>query len=85
MSIIAINCASPSIFERAHTLLQRFLPTVDTQGIHASELKNLPDHLLLDIGIDPRNVPCSLDQVIARPDLAHDGVVRAAARTIAKS
>ncbi len=85
MSVIAINRLSPSIVERAHALLQRLLPAEDTKGRLYKDLKDLPDHLLLDIGIDPRHTPLSLHEVIARPDLAHGGVVTTAFRTVAKS
>jgi hypothetical protein len=49
------------------------------------ELKALPDHLLLDIGVDPRDVPFNVAGEISRPDLAHSGPGTAAFRTIAKS
>ena len=45
----------------------------------------LPDHLLLDIGVDPRDVPFNVAGEIARPDLAHSGPATATFRTIAKS
>ena len=34
------------------------------------ELTSLPDHMLLDIGIDPRSVPNPAGEMLARPDLA---------------
>jgi uncharacterized protein YjiS (DUF1127 family) len=85
MSIIAIPHASPSITERVQTLLQRLFARESAQGRLYKDLRNLPDHLLLDIGIDPRDVPNRTDGVIARPDLAHGGVVTMAFRTVAKS
>ena len=85
MSVIAIHSASPSIVERVQALLQRLIKTEGAQGRFYKDLKNLPDRLLLDIGIDPRSTPLSLDEAIARPDLAHGGVVGAQHRTAAKS
>ncbi len=66
-------------------LLKRAFAARFAQGRQYSELKELPDHLLLDIGIDPRCAPVSLQEAIARPDYAHGGVVLAHARTVARS
>ena len=85
MSVIAIHRASPSIVERVQALFQRLIETEGAQGRLYTGVKNLPDHLLLDIGIDPRSTPLSLDEAIARPDLAHGGVVGAQHRAAAKS
>ncbi len=85
MSVIAIHRVSPSIAERVLALLQRLIETEGAQGRLYKDLRNLPDHLLLDIGIDPRGAPLSLDEAIARPDLAHGGVVAAKHRAAAKS
>ncbi len=85
MSVIAINRISPSIVERAHAVLQRLFPAEETTGRLYKDVKDLPDHLLLDIGIDPRHTPLSLHEVIARPDLVHGGVVTSGFRTVAKS
>jgi len=49
------------------------------------ELASLPDHLLLDIGVDPRNVPNPAGEIISRPDLARDGLVPPIWRSTAKS
>ena len=85
MSVIAIHRTSPSIVERVQALLQRLSKTEGTQSRLYKDLKNLPDHLLLDIGIDPRRTPLSLDEAIARPDVAHGGLVAAQHRSAAKS
>jgi uncharacterized protein YjiS (DUF1127 family) len=85
MSIIAIHHASPSIAERLHTLLQRLFPAETAQGRLYKDLRNLPDHLLLDIGIDPRDVPKNAGAMIDRPDLAQSGFAAAELRTAAKS
>ena len=65
--------------------LKRLFATNKAQGRHHVELKDLPDYLLLDIGIDPRSAPLSLEEAVARPDLAHGGVVSANLRTAARS
>ncbi len=65
--------------------LKRLFAAKGAQEHLYTELKDLPDHLLLDIGIDPRNVPQSLDEAIARQDLAHGGVVSAQHRAVARS
>jgi len=49
------------------------------------ELSSLPDHLLVDIGIDPRWVPNQAGEIISRPDLTRDGVVVPIWRSTAKS
>lgn len=65
--------------------LTRLFSAARVQERLYTELKDLPDHLLIDIGIDPRSVPLSLNEAIARPDLAHGGVVTAHGRVAAKS
>jgi uncharacterized protein YjiS (DUF1127 family) len=49
------------------------------------ELASLPDHLLLDIGVDPRCVPHPAGEIIARPDLTRTGLVPPVWRSTAKS
>jgi hypothetical protein len=49
------------------------------------EVVALPDHLLLDIGIDPRSVPNPAAEEISRPDLARSGLVPPLWRSTAKS
>jgi hypothetical protein len=49
------------------------------------ELASLPDHLLVDIGIDPRRVPNPAGEIIARPDLTRNGLVAPIWRSTAKS
>ena len=65
--------------------LKRLFAAKGKQGRLHTQLKDLPDHLLLDIGIDPRSAPISVHEAIARPDFAHGGVVRANLRTAAMS
>ena len=85
MSIAAFAPASPSLIERAHALLALLFASHPSKGRRHRSLKNLPDHLLLDIGIDPRNVPTNTEQEIARPDMAHRGLTGLVFRTVAKS
>ncbi len=85
MSRIALNPVSPTISERLHALQERLFAGKSRQKRPYTDLKSLPDHLLLDIGVDPRSVPCSADDVIARPDLLYTGPAAAVFRTAAKS
>ncbi len=66
-------------------LVKSILSASVAQARQYTQLKELPDHLLLDIGVDPRSAPVSLQEAIARPDYAHGGVVLAHARTVARS
>jgi hypothetical protein len=85
MSVVAFTPASNSIGARLHALLTHLVPEKTSHGRLYRDLKNLPDHLLLDIGIDPRNVPGNTEAEIARPDLVHRGVGATVFRTVAKS
>jgi hypothetical protein len=49
------------------------------------ELASLPDHLLIDVGIDPRWVLSRDGEIISRPDLTRDGRVMPIWRSTAKS
>lgn len=49
------------------------------------ELASLPDHLLIDIGVDPRWVPNPAGELIARPDLSHSGLATPVWRSASKS
>lgn len=49
------------------------------------ELASLPDHLLVDIGVDPRWVPNLTGEIISRPDLARSGLAAPIWRLTAKS
>ena len=85
MSVLTVEHKSLSFAWHLPAFLKRFFAAKETQGRLYAELKDLPDHLLLDIGIDPRNVPQSLDEAIARQDLVHGSVVAAQYRAAAKS
>ena len=85
MSILAFEHKSLPFSWHLPEFLNRLFAAKVEQGRLYTEMKDLPDYLLLDIGIDPRNIPQSLDEAIARQDFAHGGVVSAHHRTIAKS
>ena len=57
MSAITLSHASPSLSDRLHALVSRVFAGRSAQGRLYGGLKDLPDHLLLDIGVDPRKVP----------------------------
>ena len=85
MSITATRPVSFAIAARLRTLQERLFAGKGPQGRLYRDLIDLPDHLLLDIGVDPRSVPSSADDVIARPDLLYTGPAAAVFRTAAKS
>jgi hypothetical protein len=85
MSAIAFNTASPAIGPSLRALFHRLFSAGGPQGRLYKNLKDLPDHLLLDIGVDPRDVPVSGEGGIARPDLAYLGLGAMEFRTAAKS
>lgn len=85
MSVLTFEHKPFGLDWQAPAFLRRLFATEKTPGRRHVELNDLPDHLLLDIGIDPRSAPLSLEEAVARPDLAHGGVVSANLRTAAKS
>jgi hypothetical protein len=85
MSAIAINPASLAFGQSLTALFHRLFSVSGPQGRLYRDLKSLPDHLLLDIGVDPRDVPLSGEIGIARPDLVSSGQGAMGFRTAAKS
>jgi uncharacterized protein YjiS (DUF1127 family) len=85
MSTITFTPASPAISSSVRALFRWPLAAVRPQGRLYRSLKDLPDHLLLDIGVDPRDVPGNSDQVNARPELLWHGATAKTSRTTAKS
>jgi uncharacterized protein YjiS (DUF1127 family) len=85
MSAITFNPASSATGISPRALFHRLFAAQYPQGRLYRNLKDLPDHLLLDIGVDPRDVPARAEGVIARPDLVYLGVNAAGLRTAAKS
>ena len=60
MSVLTFEISSPSIVSRIAEYVQQLLHTQSAQLRNYDELKTLPDHLLLDIGVDPRDVPSNI-------------------------
>jgi uncharacterized protein YjiS (DUF1127 family) len=85
MSVLTFESTSPSLISRLPELWRQLWKANNPQVRDYSDLKALPDRLLLDIGVDPRDVPSNVAGEIARPDLAHSGPATAAYRIIAKS
>ena len=76
MSITAARPVPFSLAGRAHALLLQLFAGKHAQGRLYRDLRDLPDYLLLDIGVDPRDVPVRAGEVGARPDLLwHDATV----------
>lgn len=74
--------------ERWWALLRRLLAASEQNSRRwrlPREVVSLPDHILLDIGIDPRCVPNPAAEEISRPDLAFNGLVPPRYRSTAKS
>jgi uncharacterized protein YjiS (DUF1127 family) len=85
MSAITFSPASSATGISARALFHRLIAAQRPQGRLYRSLKDLPDHLLLDIGVDPRDVPARTETLIARPDLAFKRIGAAGLRTAAKS
>jgi uncharacterized protein YjiS (DUF1127 family) len=85
MSAITLHPASSSIIVSLRALFHRRFAEGGSQGRLCRNLKDLPDHLLLDIGVDPRDVPVSAEGEIARPDFVYSGPGAMGFRTAAKS
>jgi uncharacterized protein YjiS (DUF1127 family) len=85
MSAITFPPASSATGFSPRALFHRLFAAERPQGRLYRSLQDLPDHLLLDIGVDPRNVPTRAEGVIARPDLVFLGVNPTGLRTAAKS
>jgi hypothetical protein len=69
MSVTATRPISFSIAERLHALVSPLFAGKSAQGRLYGDLKDLPDYLLLDIGVDPRGVPGVAHEGSTRPDL----------------
>ena len=85
MSITATRPASQSLAESLHALLSPLFAAKSAQGRLYRGLKDLPDYLLLDIGVDPRDVPVRAEEAGAWPDLLLGGLTARVFRTVAKS
>jgi uncharacterized protein YjiS (DUF1127 family) len=85
MSAITLRPASPSISRSLRALFHRRFAGSRSQGRLYRSLKDLPDHLLLDIGVDPRDVPARGEGEIAQPELVYAGQGAMRIRMAAKS
>ena len=83
MSITAARPVSHALAERAYALLSRLLAVKGAQGRLYRNLKDLPDHLLLDIGVDPRDVPTRAGEADTRPDVLWQDAAAVTFRTAA--
>ena len=76
MSITATSPVSHSLAERLHALISPLFAGKSAQGRLYRGLKDLPDYLLLDIGVDPRDVPVKGEEAGAGPDLLYGGLLQ---------
>ncbi len=81
----AIALAPAPIASHLFVLVAQLFARKNSMVRSLTGLQNLPDYLLLDIGVDPRDVPNNLDEVITPPDIAHGALVAPVFRTTAKS
>lgn len=61
MSLLTFEFSSPSIISQFPELFRKLWATNTAQVRNYNDLKALPDRLLLDIGVDPRIVPCNVE------------------------
>jgi uncharacterized protein YjiS (DUF1127 family) len=85
MSAITFTPASPASSFSPRALFRQLFAAARPQGRLYRGLRDLPDHLLLDIGVDPRDVPVRAEGAVARPDSAYSGLGVVEFRTAAKS
>ena len=76
---------SPVVFGHVRTWFSAALHPVSDASSDLNDLKGLPDHLLLDIGVDPRRVGGSKMDVNAGVDTVDGWFVSPVDRTAAKS
>lgn len=85
MSITATRPVSHALTERLHALLAPLFAGKKSQGRLYRGLKDLPDYLLLDIGVDPRDVPVQAEKAGARAEVLWQEAGAMKCRTAAKS
>lgn len=85
MSITATRPVSHSLAESLHALLSPLFAGKKSQGRLYRGLKDLPDHLLLDIGVDPRDVRVRAEEAGVQPEVLHGGLAARVFRIAAKS
>lgn len=82
--------AAPTFFSRVRSAVRSLFSTEKAGAVMylPTEVRRLPDRLLLDIGIDPRLVPPIVDEAdeaIFRPGFAQSEVGMSSRRTTALS
>ena len=88
MSDYVSDFRTTTLAARLWLLVERQFAGVEKKTGHPRlprELDSLPDHLLIDIGVDPRWVPNLAGEIISRPDLARSGLAVPIWRSTAKS
>jgi hypothetical protein len=88
MSDYVSDIRTTAFADRLWLLAERLLGSIESKAGHPRlprELASLPDHLLIDIGVDPRWVPNPAGETISRPDLSHSGLATPIWRSAAKS
>ncbi len=85
MSITAAGTVSHSLAESLHSLFSPLFAGKKSQGRLYRDLKDLPDYLLLDIGVDPRDVPVRAEEGSARPEVLWREAAAVRFRTEARS
>ena len=70
MSVLTFEITSQSIISRLPELLRQLWVTKASQVCNYNELKALPDHLLLDIGVDPA-MCLSMSRVKSQDRISH--------------
>lgn len=69
MSIAVTSPVSHTLAESLQALLSPLFARKSPQRRLYRGLRDLPDYLLLDIGVDPRDVPVRAEEAGARPDV----------------
>ncbi len=85
MSITATSPVPHSLAGSLHALLSPLFAGKSPQGRLYRELRDLPDHLLLDIGVDPRDVLVRAEEAGARAEVLWREAGAVTFRTTAKS
>ena len=86
MSIIAARPVPHSLTElRLRALLAPLFARKSLQGRLHGDLRDLPDYLLLDIAVDPRDVPVRAEEAGAQAEVFCSELTARLARTAAKS
>ena len=85
MSITATRPVSHSLTGSLHALLLQLFAGKSPQGRLYGGLKDLPDYLLLDIGVDPSDVPVRGEEMGARAEVLWGDASAISFRAVAMS